>query len=206
MPNVADFPRRHLRGESRMAYPQGQSRKQSLFRLRTHTYVRPSRQVSLGYQSAPRCSAMISAVEHSFIDEACCRRRNDEVISTYEVDSDNEATAANCVPSQVDEISAHLLSVSPTLVPEVFAARLAENRDKATLVHQLELLTPGMTMFSFQTSKRNLLELRSVHSTFMISLKLMSMVLSPPRLKVWNRPTWPKSGGSTMRQPNARLP
>jgi hypothetical protein len=74
-------------------------------------------------------SAMISAVEHALVDEACYSRRDDQV-NTFEVDSDNEDARANCVSSQIDEVSAHLLSVSPTLVPEVFAARLAANRDK----------------------------------------------------------------------------
>jgi hypothetical protein len=43
----------------------------------------------------------------------------------FAVKSENEAAQASqayCVSSQINEVLAHLLSVSPTLVPEVFAA------------------------------------------------------------------------------------
>ena len=73
-------------------------------------------------------SATISAVEQALVDEACYSEREPQVIA-YDVDSETEATGASCVTSQIDEASAHLLSVSPNLVPEVFAARLAANRD-----------------------------------------------------------------------------
>jgi hypothetical protein len=46
-------------------------------------------------------------------------------VITTDVVSDNEAAPANCIPSAL----AHLLSVSPTLVLKVFAARLAANVD-----------------------------------------------------------------------------
>jgi hypothetical protein len=72
-------------------------------------------------------SATISAAEHVLVDDACCSH-NDQV-NTFDVDADNEAAGADCVSSQLDEVTANLLSVSPTLVPEVFAARLAAKRD-----------------------------------------------------------------------------
>jgi hypothetical protein len=74
-------------------------------------------------------SAVLSAAEHGLIDKAC-HSRNDAQVKTIDVESETEAAQATCVSSQVDEVSAHLLSVSPTLVPEVFAARIAANRDQ----------------------------------------------------------------------------
>jgi hypothetical protein len=61
-----------------------------------------------------------STADHALINEACYSQHNDEV-STADVDSRDEATPVNCVIAQIDEVSAHLLSVSPTLVPRVFA-------------------------------------------------------------------------------------
>jgi hypothetical protein len=73
-------------------------------------------------------STTISAAEHALVDEACCSRNNQ--VHTFDVNVDNEAAGADCVSSQLDEAMAHLvLSLSPTLVTEVFAARLVANRD-----------------------------------------------------------------------------
>jgi hypothetical protein len=55
---------------------------------------------------------------------------NDAQVKTIDLETENEAARANCVPSQIDEVSAHLLSVSPSLVPEVSAAHLAANCDQ----------------------------------------------------------------------------
>jgi hypothetical protein len=74
-------------------------------------------------------SAVLSAGEQTLVDEACYSR-NDVQVKTIDVETETEAARANCVPSQIDEVSAHLLSVSPSLVPEVFAAQLAANRDQ----------------------------------------------------------------------------
>jgi hypothetical protein len=85
---------------------------------------------------------MIRSVKHVFISEACSSQHNNKV-NTFDVQSENEAAWLNYVSSQIDEILAHLLSVSPTLVLEVYAARLVANSKKG---HQFELLTPALTM------------------------------------------------------------
>jgi hypothetical protein len=73
-------------------------------------------------------SVNICAVEHTLIDQACYSH---ETRDTADIDTDHHGGApANCIPPQIDEVSAHLLSVSPTLVPEVFAARIADVRER----------------------------------------------------------------------------
>ena len=46
-------------------------------------------------------SAMISAVKHAFIDEACYSPHDNQV-NTIDIDSEIEAARANCVTSQID--------------------------------------------------------------------------------------------------------